>query len=136
LPDARAQRGGSGVGFTDGVDGFLLGKRYLLHDRDPLFTDEFRGVLAVPFGQVGERCGHLDVGADCGLRIVSATNRDLAREVNRGTVSGSAASSLSSAWPCHSLGARDRRQHAAEPGDPAAAGGDATARAIAVTALA
>ena len=32
--------------FTDGVDGFVLGKRYLLHDRDPLFTEEFRGVLA------------------------------------------------------------------------------------------
>ena len=31
---------------TDGVDGFLIGKRYLLHDRDPLFTDEYRGVLA------------------------------------------------------------------------------------------
>ena len=31
---------------TDGVDGFLIVKRYLLHDRDPLFTDEFRGVLA------------------------------------------------------------------------------------------
>jgi transposase InsO family protein len=31
---------------TDGVDGFLIGKRYLLHDRDPLFTDEFRGVFA------------------------------------------------------------------------------------------
>lgn len=31
---------------TDGVDGFLLGKRYLLHDRDPLFTDAFRSVLA------------------------------------------------------------------------------------------
>jgi putative transposase len=31
---------------TDGVDGFLIGKRYLIHDRDPLFTDEFRGVLA------------------------------------------------------------------------------------------
>ena len=30
---------------TDGVDGFLIGKRYLIHDRDPLFTDEFRGVL-------------------------------------------------------------------------------------------
>jgi hypothetical protein len=26
-------------------DGFLIGKRYLLHDRDPLFTNEFRGVL-------------------------------------------------------------------------------------------
>ncbi|HEX3757462.1 MAG TPA: integrase core domain-containing protein [Kofleriaceae bacterium] len=31
---------------TDRVDGFLIGKRYLLHDRDPLFTDGFRGVLA------------------------------------------------------------------------------------------
>jgi putative transposase len=31
---------------TDGMDGFLIGKRYLLHDRDPLFTDEFRSVLA------------------------------------------------------------------------------------------
>ena len=30
---------------TDGVDGFLTGKRYLIHDRDPLFTDEFRDVL-------------------------------------------------------------------------------------------
>lgn len=31
---------------TDGVDGVLIGKRYLLHDRDPLLTDQFRGVLA------------------------------------------------------------------------------------------
>jgi len=37
---------------TDGVDGFLLGKRYLLHDRDPLFTEEFRSVLAA----AGVRC--------------------------------------------------------------------------------
>ena len=28
------------------MDGFLIDKRYPLHDRDPLFTDEFRGVLA------------------------------------------------------------------------------------------
>lgn len=28
---------------TDGVDGFLRGKRYLIHDRDPLFTEAFRG---------------------------------------------------------------------------------------------
>jgi hypothetical protein len=27
------------------VDGFLRGKRYLIHDRDPLFTDAFRAVL-------------------------------------------------------------------------------------------
>ena len=25
---------------TDSVDGLLAGKRYLIHDRDPLFTDE------------------------------------------------------------------------------------------------
>ena len=30
---------------TDGIDGFLNPKRYLIHDRDPLFTDEFRDIL-------------------------------------------------------------------------------------------
>jgi putative transposase len=30
---------------TDNVDGFLGGKRYLIHDRDPLFTDEFQELL-------------------------------------------------------------------------------------------
>ena len=30
---------------TDNVDGFLSGTRYLIHDRDPLFSDEFREVL-------------------------------------------------------------------------------------------
>ena len=31
---------------TDAVDGCLRGKRFLLHDRDPLFTDAFRETLA------------------------------------------------------------------------------------------
>jgi putative transposase len=31
---------------TDAVDGILLGKRYLIHDRDPLFTAEFEQLLA------------------------------------------------------------------------------------------
>ena len=31
---------------TDGVDGFLRGMRYVIHDRDPLFTREFRDVLS------------------------------------------------------------------------------------------
>ena len=31
---------------TDAVDGFLMGKRFLLHDRDPLFSDAFRETLA------------------------------------------------------------------------------------------
>jgi putative transposase len=30
---------------TDMWDGFLLGIRYLIHDRDPLFTEEVRGLL-------------------------------------------------------------------------------------------
>ncbi len=30
---------------TDSVDGFLRGKRCLIHDRDPLFTEAFRAVL-------------------------------------------------------------------------------------------
>jgi transposase InsO family protein len=32
---------------TDDVDGFLKGKRYLIHDRDPLFTRDFRDLLRV-----------------------------------------------------------------------------------------
>ena len=31
---------------TDAVDGFLAGKRFLLHDRDSLFTEAFRETLA------------------------------------------------------------------------------------------
>jgi len=30
----------------DAVDGFFVGKRFLLHDRDPLFTETFRQTLA------------------------------------------------------------------------------------------
>src|SRR5205823_3286333 len=30
---------------TDSVDGLLTGKRYLIHDRDPLFTDELLRTL-------------------------------------------------------------------------------------------
>jgi putative transposase len=35
-----------GRSVTDTVDGILNGKRYLIHDRDPLFTAEFRSILA------------------------------------------------------------------------------------------
>jgi putative transposase len=31
---------------TDALDGLLNGKRYLIHDRDPLFTAEFLSLLA------------------------------------------------------------------------------------------
>jgi putative transposase len=32
-------------GLTDAHDGFLAGSRYPIHDRDPLFTEELRGIL-------------------------------------------------------------------------------------------
>jgi len=35
-----------GRNVTDAVDGILNGKRYLIHDRDPLFTMEFQHILA------------------------------------------------------------------------------------------
>jgi putative transposase len=31
---------------TDAVDGFFTGKRFLIHDRDPLYTTDFLGILA------------------------------------------------------------------------------------------
>ena len=31
---------------TDPVDGFFIGKRYLIHDRDPLYTGDFLNMLA------------------------------------------------------------------------------------------
>jgi hypothetical protein len=34
-----------GRNVTATVDGILKGKRYLIHNRDPLFTDEFLKVL-------------------------------------------------------------------------------------------
>ena len=30
---------------SDAAEGFLIGKRYLIHDRDPLFTAEFLEIL-------------------------------------------------------------------------------------------
>lgn len=35
-----------GRNLSDAVDGILNGKRYLIHDRDPLFTTEFLDMLA------------------------------------------------------------------------------------------
>ena len=35
-----------GRNLTDGIDGILNGKRYLIHDRDPLFTGEFLDTMA------------------------------------------------------------------------------------------
>jgi hypothetical protein len=53
-----------GRNLTDSVDGLLKGKRYLIHDRDPLFTTEFLKVLA-----------------DAGVTSVKALCRDTCAEL-------------------------------------------------------
>jgi hypothetical protein len=45
---------------TDAVDGILFGKRYLIHDRDPLFTADFQQML----GSVGVKSVKLPVVDD------------------------------------------------------------------------
>ena len=49
---AGVTRDGKGLGMSqvarnlgDAAEGFLIGKRYLIHDRDPLFTAEFLEIL-------------------------------------------------------------------------------------------
>jgi len=44
-----------GRNLLDVEDGFLLGMKYLIHDRDPLFTDAFRRLL----GDNGVKCKKL-----------------------------------------------------------------------------
>jgi putative transposase len=42
---------------TDPIDGFLKGKRYLIHDRDPLYTAEFLTMLEGAGAPVLHRSG-------------------------------------------------------------------------------
>ena len=44
-----------GRNVTDAMEGVLRGKRYLIHDRDPLFTREFVGLLEGIGRHVGDR---------------------------------------------------------------------------------
>jgi putative transposase len=52
---------------TDGFDGFLKGYRFLIHDRDPLFTAEFKKILAdsgVDHVQLPKRSPNLNAFAE------------------------------------------------------------------------
>ena len=62
-----------GRNLTDAVDGILKGKRYLIHDRDPLFTSEFlklvrgTGVMSV---KLPARSPNLNAYADRFVRTI------------------------------------------------------------------
>ena len=58
---------------TDGVGGFLVGKKYLIHDRDPLFTQEFRetlGAAGVGVVRLPARSPNLNAYAESFVRSI------------------------------------------------------------------
>ena len=79
---------------VDGEDGFLLGKRYVLLDRDPLYTKAFRGILkgsGVKVIRLPARSPNLNafaerfvlsIKSECLDRIVPLGERHLRRAVS------------------------------------------------------
>jgi|SRR4051812_44022942 hypothetical protein len=74
---------------TDAVDGYLLGKRYLIMDQDPLFTLAFRTMLAESPSEArraaaASSCGRVGAGlhADRPCRARRAALEEVARSVS------------------------------------------------------
>lgn len=64
---------------TDAQDGFLSGKRYLIHDRDPLFTKEFREALngaGVKSVRLPPRSPNLNANAERFVRTIKESCLD------------------------------------------------------------
>ena len=58
---------------SDAAEGFLVGKRYLIHDRDPLFTAEFLetlGTSGVKSVKLPPRCPNLNAHAERFVRTI------------------------------------------------------------------
>jgi transposase InsO family protein len=65
-----------GRNLTDSVEGLLKGKRYLIHDRDPLFTAEFLKMLAdagVASVKLPPRSPNLNAHAERFVRTIKET---------------------------------------------------------------
>jgi putative transposase len=74
---------------TDVRDGFLTGKRFLIHDRDPLFTDAFRETLAsagVEVVRLPPRSPNLNAYAERFVRSVKESCLDRAILVGEGSL--------------------------------------------------
>ena len=64
---------------TDAEDGFLSGKRYLIHDRDPLFTNDFREALSgagVKSVKLPPRSPNLNANAERFVRTIKESCLD------------------------------------------------------------
>ena len=68
-----------GRNLTDSINGFLIGKRYLIHDRDPLFTAEFLEILAdvgVKSAKLPPRSPNLNAHAERFVRSIKESCLD------------------------------------------------------------
>jgi hypothetical protein len=77
-----------GRNLTDAVDGSLVGKRYPIHDRDPLFTAEFLNMLndsGVKSVKLPQRSPNLNGSADRFVRSIKVLLR-ASDPVRRGLV--------------------------------------------------
>jgi len=64
---------------SDDVDGFLMGKRYLIHDHDPLYTAEFLGTLGaagVKSAKLPPRSPNLNAHAERFVRTIKESCLD------------------------------------------------------------
>jgi len=64
---------------SDDVDGFLTGKRYLIHDHDPLYTAEFLGTLGaagVKSAKLPPRSPNLNAHAERFVRTIKESCLD------------------------------------------------------------
>ena len=79
-----------GRNLTDAADGILNGKRYLIHDRDPLFTTEFLNMVAdvdVESVRLPPRSPNLNAHAERFVRSIKESC--LERMIRRGVVADS-----------------------------------------------
>ena len=65
-----------GRNLTDCVDGMLNGKRYLIHDRDPLFTTEFLDLVGDIGGEVREATAAV-AESECARREIRAHHQGI-----------------------------------------------------------
>jgi len=94
-----------GRNLTDATDGILNGKRYLIHDRDPLFTTEFLNMLAdvnVESVRLPPRSPNLNAHAERFVRSIKESCLERMIFCN-GSLSGPASRAritIRSAWAC------------------------------------
>jgi transposase InsO family protein len=109
-----------GRNLTDAVDGIFRGKRYLIHDRDPLFTAEFLKTLreaGVTPVKLPPRCPNLNAYAERFVRTIKESC--LERMIIRRGLGSASHLGIRGPLSCRAQPSRSRQQadlSRAEPG--------------------